>query len=89
MAKIVLSLKVYPRDININLDSIKEKIQKNLPKEASIYKFNEEPIAFGLVALIVDVIMPEEKGGLMDEVERNINSIDDVSQVEVLMVRRT
>lgn len=88
LARIVVTFKILPEDVDINLDKLKEEVEKGLPEGVSVYKFDEDPIAFGLVALIAYVIMHEENGGKMDQVEESIRSIDDVSEVEVVMVRR-
>ncbi|MBS7606718.1 MAG: elongation factor 1-beta [Candidatus Bathyarchaeia archaeon] len=89
MARVVVSLKIFPADINVNLDALKEKIKSSLPSYASVYKFEEEPIAFGLVALIAHIVLPENQSGGLDEIERSIQSVGDVSDIQTIMVRRT
>lgn len=88
MARIVVSIKIFPSDITIDLNQLKKKIEKELPKYASVYKFDEEPIAFGLSALIAHIIIPEEKSGALDKVETQLHAIDEISQIETQMVRR-
>ncbi len=88
MAKVVVSLKIFPSETSIDLNLIKTKIEKNLPKYASVHKFAEEPIAFGLVALIAHIVVPEENPGGLNEVEKVLKRIDEISEVETLMVRR-
>jgi translation elongation factor aEF-1 beta len=88
MAKVLISMKILPSDVTIDLNLLKKKIEKELPKFASVYKFNEEPIAFGLTALIAHIIVPEEKSGGLDKVEQQLQKIDEISQMETLMVRR-
>ncbi|MEM1586073.1 MAG: elongation factor 1-beta [Candidatus Bathyarchaeia archaeon] len=88
MARVVVSLKVFPSDISVNLDALKEKIKNALPSYASVYKFEEEPIAFGLVALIAHIVLPEDLSGGLDEVEKRIREIMDVSDIQTVMVRR-
>lgn len=88
MARVVVSLKIFPADINISLETLKEKIKSSLPNYASVYKFEEEPIAFGLVALIAHIILPENQSGGLDEIERNILNIGDISDIQTVMVRR-
>ena len=87
MGRIVTSIKILPEDIIIKLDQIKEDIKKSLPKTCQIHKFVEEPIAFGLVALIAHIIIPESEGQL-DKVETILKQVKGVGQIEVLMVRR-
>ncbi len=88
MAKVVVSLKLLPSDVSVDLDALKIKIEKSLPKYASVHKFVEEPIAFGLVALIVHIVVPEETGGGLDEIEKVLKGMDEISEIETLMVRR-
>jgi len=88
MANVMVSIKIFPSDITTDLDQLKKKIEKELPKYASVYKFDKEPIAFGLTALIAHIIIPEERQGGLDEVEKQLQKIDGISQMETLMVRR-
>jgi elongation factor 1-beta len=88
MAKVLVSLKIFPSDVSVNLSLLKKKIEESLPQYASIYKFTEEPIAFGLTALIADIIVPEDKSGVLDEIERLLKGIEGINELETLMVRR-
>ncbi len=88
MAKVMVSIKIFPSDIIVDMNGLKQTITRSLEGMATIYKFDEEPVAFGLVALIAHILMPEETSGVMDEVERRLKSIDGVSEVEVLVSRR-
>jgi translation elongation factor EF-1beta len=51
--------------------------------------YGEDPIAFGLKALLVQVKFPEDKTGIVDEFETELGKIKGVSQVQTMMVRRT
>ncbi len=88
MARVMVSLKIFPSDIVTDMKGLKEQVTKSLEGKATIYKFDEEPVAFGLVALVAHILMPEEASGVMDEVERRLKSINGISQVEVLLSRR-
>jgi len=88
LARVVISLKIFPADINVNLDTLKEKIKSSLPSYAAIYSFEEEPIAFGLTALIAHIILPEDRAGGLDEIEKSILNIGEVSDMQTIMVRR-
>lgn len=89
MGSVVLSYKIFPIDITIDFELLKKKIEKCLPDFASIYGYGEEPIAFGLTALIVHIKIPEDKSGALDELERKIGQITEISQMQPVMVRRT
>ena len=88
MAKVMVSLKIFPSDIVADMNGLKDRITKSLEGKVTIYKFDEEHVAFGLVALVAHILMPEEASGVMDEVERRLKSIAGVSEVEVLVSRR-
>ncbi len=88
MGRVVASFKVFPEDVDVSLEEIKKRIKENLPPEASIHKFEEEPIAFGLKAIIAHIILPEDVSGEMDKIENILSRIEKVSQVQFLMVRR-
>ena len=88
MAKVMVSLKIFPSDIVADMNGLKDRITKSLEGKVTIYKFDEEPVAFGLVALVAHILMPEEASGVMDEVERRLKSIAGVSEVEVVVSRR-
>ena len=88
MARVMVSLKIFPSDLVADMNALKEQVTKSLEGKATIYKFDEEPVAFGLVALVAHILMPEEASGVMDEVERRLKSINGISEVEVLLSRR-
>jgi len=67
---------------------LKEKIKKQLSDIASVQRFAEEPIAFGLSALIVNMVLPEDKDGILDETEKRLTAIEEVSQIQTLGVNR-
>jgi elongation factor 1-beta len=87
MGRVVATIKLFPEDIIIGVDRIKQAIERELPNDVTIHKLVEEPIAFGLVALIVHLVIPEEEGRL-EVVENTLQTIEGVGQIEVLLVRR-
>jgi elongation factor 1-beta len=88
LAKVMVSLKIFPSDIVADMNGLKDTIKKSLEGKATIYRFDEEPVAFGLVALVAHILVPDEASGVMDEVERRLKSIKSISEVEVLVSRR-
>ena len=89
MGHIIVTYKVFPEDVMDSFDELKKKIEKCLPESSSLEGYGEEPIAFGLKALLVQIKYPEDITGLVDIFENQIQRIDTVSQVQTLMVRRT
>ncbi|HVP40712.1 MAG TPA: elongation factor 1-beta [Candidatus Krumholzibacteriaceae bacterium] len=89
MGRIVISFKIFPKGLEVDLEELKKEIEKSLPKLTSIYGYQTEPVAFGLNALIAHIIIPENESGLLDKVEEELARIPEVSQIQTIMVRRT
>jgi len=89
MGTVIVTYKVFPEDIVENFDSMKKAIEKKIPQDSLVSGYGEEPIAFGLKALLVQVRFPEDKSGLVDEFETELGKIKGVSQVQTWMVRRS
>jgi translation elongation factor aEF-1 beta len=89
MGTVIVTYKVFPEDIVENFDSLKKQIEEKVPKDSTVSGYGEEPVAFGLVALLVQLRFPEDKTGLVDEFETELGKIPGVSQVQTLMVRRS
>lgn len=87
MAKVLAVVKIFPKSIETNLESLKDEIRKALTPDFTIHSYSEEPIAFGLVALITNILM-EDSAGNIDRMESSINDLADVSQIEVTRVMR-
>jgi translation elongation factor aEF-1 beta len=88
LAKVLASIKIFPNEANVDMGTLKSRIQESLPDGSSVQKFEEEPVAFGLVALIAHVVLPEDVEGKMDQVEQAIRAVDLVSEIQVLRVGR-
>jgi len=89
MGSVLVVYKVFPEDIVENFDDLKTKIKAILPEFAAVEGWGEEPIAFGLKALLVQIKFPEDKSGLVDEFETALAKIPGISQAQTLQVRRT
>ncbi|MEM3622269.1 MAG: elongation factor 1-beta [Candidatus Bathyarchaeia archaeon] len=88
MGNVIISYKIFPTDIIVDFTDLKKKIEECLPEFASVYGYGEEPIAFGLKALIAHIKFPEDKTGMLDEFEKKLETVSEISQVQTIMVRR-
>ena len=88
LANVMVSLKIFPSEVLEDMKGFQERIRRTLEGKASVYKFEEEPVAFGLVAVVAHVVMPEDVDGRMDEVESRLKSMEGISEVQVLVSRR-
>jgi len=89
MGSVIVSYKIFPTDVIADFSNLKKEIEASLPEFASVMGYSEEPIAFGLKALIVHIKFPEDKSGVLEELEKKLEGISDISQIQSVMVRRT
>ncbi|MBN1328011.1 MAG: elongation factor 1-beta [Candidatus Heimdallarchaeota archaeon] len=87
MARIVGTYKILPEDTEIEPQTLKERIIAALPEDMKVTASGERPIAFGLVALVVDINFAEEDG-LQDQLEEILAGIEGVSEIEALQLFR-
>jgi len=88
MGSVVITYKIFPTDITVNFEDLKKRIEASLPEFATVYGYGEEPIAFGLNALLCAIKIPEDKTGVLEELEKRLEQISEISHVQTLMVRR-
>jgi len=74
-----------PRDTDVNLDELENKIKSSISPQ----KIERHPLAFGIVAIHVIKLVPDEGGGLVDKLEEKLREIPEVGEVEVIEVTRS
>ncbi|QQG49417.1 MAG: hypothetical protein HY247_03695 [archaeon] len=87
MGSYVIRLKLLPQDTTTEHQKIVDSVASSLPPGASIRNQRIEPIAYGLSAVIVDVVVPEEDG-VVDKIEDVVSKAPLVGQSELLGVSR-
>ncbi|MEE9353650.1 MAG: elongation factor 1-beta [Candidatus Thorarchaeota archaeon] len=87
MARVVITLKIMPDGIDVNMDDLLERVKGAIPEGTDVRANEVIPVAFGLKALRMNVVREESMGGT-DDIEEAITALDGVAQVEVEMVSR-
>jgi elongation factor 1-beta len=87
MGKVAAKIKVMPNSPEIDLDALQERLEESLPEGARINGFERDDVAFGLVALLPTVIVPDDAGGT-EVVEESFSGVDGVESVSVENVGR-
>ncbi|MDG7010534.1 MAG: elongation factor 1-beta [Nitrososphaerota archaeon] len=87
MGSYVVRVKLLPQDTTTEHQKIVDSVVPLLPETARLRAQKIEPIAFGLSAVIVDIVAPEEEG-MVDKIEEAISKSPLVSQYEVTGVSR-
>lgn len=87
MGKVAAKLKVMPKNPDVDLDGLQDQLEVALPDGAKIKGFERDDVAFGLVALLPTVIVPDDAGGT-EAVEEAFSELADVESVAVENVGR-
>jgi elongation factor 1-beta len=87
MGKVAASIKIMPESPEIDLDGLEQRLEQALPEGARINGFERQEVAFGLVALLPTVIVPDESGGT-EAVEESFANLEVVESVDVEDVGR-
>lgn len=87
MGEVLATIKIMPESPDVDLEKIKKDIENSIPEGTELHKIEEEPIAFGLVALNVMVVVGDTEGGT-EQVEENLSKIKNISSVEVVDLGR-
>lgn len=88
MGEVAAKIRIMPTSLDVNLNALRQRVEEILPKGTRLRGFAEEPIAFGLKALIAVVIVGDMEGGT-EKVEEAISRVEDVESVQVIEVGRT
>lgn len=87
MGKVAAKIKVMPNSPELDLDELEDKLEDSLPEGAKIKGFERDDVAFGLVALLPTVIVPDDAGGT-EAVEEAFTEVEGVESVSVENVGR-
>ncbi|CAD7768161.1 Elongation factor 1-beta [Candidatus Methanoperedenaceae archaeon GB37] len=87
MGEVVATIRVMPESTETDLEVLKREISEVMPVGVRLSGFAEEPVAFGLKALIVTVVLGDLEGGT-DPVESAIAGVKGVESLQVTEVGR-
>ncbi|MFQ6105854.1 MAG: elongation factor 1-beta [Candidatus Hydrothermarchaeaceae archaeon] len=85
MAEVLITLKIMPDDASVNIEAIMKSIKRI--DVARLNKIEEEPVAFGIVALKTSFVARDE-GGAAEKIENSLKNIDGIGSVEVVETTR-
>ncbi|WP_406659738.1 elongation factor 1-beta [Methanolobus sp. ZRKC3] len=87
MGEVAATIKIMPVDVDTNLEELKDNLIASLPEGAEYGAHKEEPIAFGLKAIIMVVLVGDIEGGT-EKVEEAFAAVEGVESVLVTEVGR-
>ena len=88
MADVIITFKIMPAGVETDLEVLKTTATDMIAKfGGEVGKSSEEPVAFGLKALILIFVMDEGLGST-ESLELEIQGLESVNSVDVTDVRR-
>lgn len=84
MANAIITFKIMPSDAGVDLESIKNQAKDIVEKSKPVgdLLITEQPIAFGLKAIIIKAMFPVD-GVNFDEIANEMSKINDVQTADV------
>ncbi len=82
MGDVLITYKVMPEGVDVDFEKMKDEIKSKVGTLGKVAEFDLQPIAFGLKALVVKVIVKDE-GGIADKIEQELSNIENVQGVVV------
>ena len=85
MGEVGIIYKIMPNDTDVDLNDLKSRISDCVQSPAKVNQIDEKPIAFGLKALEVQIVMDDKSGGA-EELEQSLTDLEGVQSVEVIHI---
>lgn len=93
MANVLTVLKIVPSDTEFNREEFVNNVFKGLCEENNIeyLKYEEEPVAYGIVAILAYIKNPDSEDGADDlnVLQETLEGNEDLSNVEVQVQQLT
>jgi elongation factor 1-beta len=84
---VAANIRIMPEGVEIDLEKILKSVEKIVSKHGKLNSSEIKPIAFGLKALEIMVLLSDKEGG-MEEMEAAMAEVPGVNSVEILEVPR-
>ena len=82
MGEVAAKIRIMPTGMDVDLKKLREELTKVVPTGVRLHGFSEEPVAFGLKALMVVVKVGDLEGGT-EKVEEAFGKVKGVENVSV------
>ncbi len=87
MGQVLLTFEIMPEGLEVDLDTMRKGVESKLKGYCKIEQVEIKPIAFGLKALMMNIVVEDEEG-MMDRVEQDINSVPGVQNGRVFALNK-
>lgn len=83
MGQVSITFEIMPEGLEVDLEGVKALVQERIGDISKIEQTEVRPIAFGLKALVMNVVV-EDQEGIMDRLEELISGVDGVQNAKVV-----
>ena len=83
MGKVSVTVRVLPENVEEDMEKIAEAIKQRIPENIKFRGYQIMDIAFGLKAVLFNVLADDEKGGI-EQLNQEIEQMSNVGSVEVV-----
>ena len=87
MGQVAIAFEITPDGVEIDLNEIKNGVEASIGDICEIQGTEEKPIAFGLKALQMTVVVEDEEG-MMDKLEQAICGVAGVQNANVVSLTK-
>ncbi|MEW5937521.1 MAG: elongation factor 1-beta [Candidatus Thermoplasmatota archaeon] len=87
MGEVAVTFRIMPDDASVDLAHLKDEVVKRADSLGRLVGVEEQPIAFGLKALMLRIVIEDAEGAL-DRIEKRISEIPEVQSIEAVEMGR-
>lgn len=87
MGKVLVTFEIMPEGLEVDLGKMRTDIEAKVKGTGKIEQVELKPIAFGLQALMMNIVVEDEEG-MMDKVEGLIISVPGVQNARVFTLNK-
>ncbi len=82
MGDVGIIYKILPEDLEVNVEDLMKRIEEQVKDMVKIKGMQIKPIAFGLNAILMYIIVKDE-AGITEKFEEKVKNIKGVGEIEV------
>jgi elongation factor 1-beta len=87
MGEVATQIKIMPNSPDVDLNGLSTRVEAQVAQFGRVHSCEVQPIAFGLKALLITVIVEDKEGGT-EALEASLSLLEEVESIQVVTVTR-
>ena len=87
MGQVLVTFEIMPEGLEVDLGEMRKGVEAKVKGTGKIEQVEIKPIAFGLQALMMNIVVEDEEG-MMDRMEQLIGSVPGVQNARVFALNK-